>query len=166
MITANADVTLVCCIRLHFKVNIHRFFGSHNGRQGIAVLAFAVNNVDELYARYQEYHPKLLLNRSDYTTTTTLTLDYNSNGNDANGGPDVVKILETYAYYQGDATESGVDVGTVLRFVEQPTKVSSSIPLCPLPGLSRVSAVFETSNDQAAYCDHWVSNGAKLHVVN
>lgn len=97
------------------------------------MLAFQVASVDDIHQRYLEHHVKLVLEKSDY---------------------DQAKVLEVFAYYQGDTSDSDADVGTVLRFVETTNEVGS----CVLPGISPVDATFDPSS-QAAYCDHWVSNG-------
>ena len=100
----------------HFDAsNVQRFFDSHLNRQGIAVLAFEVTSgsIDTIHSRYMEMHPKLV---------TPQGIQAYENG---------TKVLEVYAYYQGDVRESDADCGT--------------------------DAVFDSSS-QAAYCDHWVSN--------
>lgn len=98
--------------------------------------------MDVIQAQYAQHHSKLL---KDYTVYAS------------------AKVLEVYAYYQGDDSESDdVDKGTVLRFVE-PTSNSENggRPCCLLPGLESVEAEFN-EDSQAAYCDHWVSNGSSL----
>jgi len=125
----------------HFGAsNIQRFFDSHSNRQGIAVLSFEVTSgsIDNLYQRYVKMHPKLVTSQGIQTYE------------------DGTKVLEVYAYYQGDVRISEADCGTVLRFVEKGEAGGNSIP-CILPGLEPVEAVFDPSS-QAAYCDHWVSN--------
>lgn len=57
----------------------------------------------------------------------------------------------------GDSSKDDVDQGTVLRFVE-PSSLGDTSGCCLLPGLEAVAAQFD-ENSQAAYCDHWVSNG-------
>jgi hypothetical protein len=103
----------------------------------VAVLAFQVDSVDAIEERYLERHPKLILRKQ--------TME--------NGA----KILEVCAYYQEEIGSSGADVGTVLRFVESPSTETG----CILPGLRSVPAKFD-ADAQAAYCDHWVSNGKLL----
>jgi len=67
------------------------------------------------------------------------------------------KVLEVYAYYKGDSSDSEVDTGTVLRFVEAVGENDEG-GACLLPGLEPLAAEFDEQS-QAAYCDHWVSNG-------
>ena len=125
----------------HFDAsNVQRFFDSHLNRQGIAVLAFEVTSgsIDTIYKRYMEMHPKLVTPQGIQTYE------------------DGTKVVEVYAYYQGDVRESDADCGTVLRFVQKGNADGNSMP-CILPGLEPVDAVFDPSS-QAAYCDHWVSN--------
>ena len=119
--------------------NLNRFFQGHSERQGISVLGFYVSDVELVYKRYQQKHPKLISTFHDYKTDGT-------------------KVLEVFAYYEAQCTgsseeEKSADIGTVLRFVE----TDNSSGLCPLPGLTHIDAVFD-SNSQPAYCDHWVSN--------
>ena len=118
--------------------HLDRFYGCHANRPGIAVLAFLVKDVDVVYDRYKEHHPKLLLGMWNYPE-------------------DNVKILEVYAYY--DKEKKGADKGTVLRFVQDDRQGASEQTgkICPVPGLKQVDATFDDST-QAAYCDHWVSN--------
>ena len=125
----------------HFDAsNVQRFFDSHSNRQGIAVLAFEVTSgsIDTIYNRYMEMHPKLVTPKAIETYE------------------DDTKVLEVYAYYQGDVRESDADCGTILRFVQKGNSDGNSMS-CILPGLEPVDAVFDPSS-QAAYCDHWVSN--------
>ena len=126
----------------HFDAaNLQRFYESHSDRQGIAVLAFEVTSgsIDTIYKRYMEMHPKLVTPQGVQTYS------------------DGTKVLEVYAYYQGDVRTSEADVGTVLRFVQRGEAEGNSKLPCLLPGLEPVDAVFDPSS-QAAYCDHWVSN--------
>lgn len=139
---------------LHFDAsNVQRFLEAHDHRQGIAVLAFLVKNVQTIRERYQTRHPNLVADYEEYP----------------HGG---VKILEVYAYYQehgdnnGDKNPREADKGTILRFLENTNEPaisdnnsnnSNTGNGCPLPGLTLVDAVFEDSS-QPAYCDHWVSN--------
>ena len=126
----------------HFDAsNIQRFFDSHSNRQGIAVLAFEVTSgsIDTIHNRYMEMHPKLVTPQGIQTYE------------------DGTKVLEVYAYYQGDVRESDADCGTVLRFVQRKGNADGNSMSCILPGLEPVDAVFDPSS-QAAYCDHWVSN--------
>ena len=126
----------------HFDAaNLQRFYESHSDRQGIAVLAFEVTSgtIDTIYKRYMEMHPKLVTPQGVQTYS------------------DGTKVLEVYAYYQGDVRASEADVGTTLRFVQRGEADGNSKMPCILPGLEPVDAVFDPSS-QAAYCDHWVSN--------
>lgn len=118
--------------------NVEQFYKAHAGRQGIAVLGFQTNSVERIEKQYQTLHPKLL--RGNIQT-------YESKA----------RVLEVYAYYKGDSSDSEVDTGTVLRFVESIGE-NKSDGACLLPGLDSVCAHFDESS-QAAYCDHWVSNG-------
>jgi hypothetical protein len=113
--------------------NVEQFYEAHAGRQGIAVLAFSTNSVQVVEAQYRRFHPKLVRYSQDCGSA---------------------KVLEVYAYYKGDTSESDVDMGTVLRFV-QPIGDQGA---CLLPGISPLAAHFD-DDSQAAYCDHWVSNG-------
>ena len=110
------------------------FYEAHAGRQGIAVLAFQASSVNAIENKYRQLHPRLVRHSRVY---------------------DTAKVLEVYAYYKGDSSDSEVDTGTVLRFVE-PTTTGSGV--CLLPGILPLAAHFD-DECQAAYCDHWVSNG-------
>mmetsp|Transcript_6671 Transcript_6671/g.8906 ORF Transcript_6671/g.8906 Transcript_6671/m.8906 type:complete len:655 (-) Transcript_6671:258-2222(-) len=128
---------------LHFfkASKVQEFLDLHNGKQGIAVLAFRVppNVTTVVLENYQKSHPKLVTPEGIYTQE--------EDGN-------VVRTLEVFAYYNkaGDAP----DRGTRLRFIESGKESTVNI----LPGLS-------LSPDQAPefpkdaspfYSDHWVSN--------
>lgn len=144
---------------------------AHRGRQGVGVLAFAVDNhhVEAIKERYEQLHPTLIDSFYDEELPT---------GNKQH------KILEVFACYHehngggGETSNSArlADPGTVLRFVQSDnsgSSESSSLLLtddaystntttaapscCVLLGLSPCDAVFEDSS-MAAYCDHWVSN--------
>jgi hypothetical protein len=109
---------------------------AHGYRQGIAVLAFAVDNVEAIRDRYQQLHPELIADYEVYD--------------------DDVKVLEVFAYYsrhEPGETKRLADQGTILRFLQSAQAASE----CALPGLTMVHAEFEDSS-QPAYCDHWVSN--------
>jgi hypothetical protein len=133
----------------HFDAStVQRFLEVHDHRQGIAVLAFLVENVQTIRDRYQTRHPNLVADYEEY--------------------PHGVKILEVYAYYQehgddnsnsdGGESPRQADKGTILRFLETSNEPAiSNNNGCPLPGLTLVGALFEDSS-QPAYCDHWVSN--------
>lgn len=144
------------------KECLDRFYQSHAGRPGIAVLAFLVQDVDIIRKRYQEKHPNLLVGDWDYPE-------------------DQVKILEVYAYYDkgddddnddssdGNKTHRNADKGTVLRFVQDNRQGASEDAgtICPVPGLIPCDAKYDAYT-QPAYCDHWVSNGKffmGLHLI-
>jgi hypothetical protein len=121
---------------------------SHQGRQGIGVLAFNANNIEAIHDRYLRHHPELVKSYADFAEAS-------------------VVILEVYAYYQRLHSDTAAhesrlaDKGTVLRFVEfKEHSISGQIrlsPSCTLLGLDTCDAIFEDSS-MAAYCDHWVSN--------
>ena len=127
----------------HFlKGSIESFFAEHNGRQGVAVLAFQVSQseggVDAIRKRYVALHPNLIATENE--------IFYEDSES---------KVFEAYAYYKGDKMKEVVaDYGTRLRFVERD---NSDDLKSPLPGLIPISANF-SQKSQAAYCDHWVSN--------
>lgn len=115
--------------------HIMEFYNQHNGRQGIAVLAFDINSKEELqtiYKRYQMKHPNLLGDNR--------ILEYKNND---------CHLLEVYAYYASSSSKE-VDRGTKLRFI-------SNSSLATLPGLHPVPATFDSSS-YPCYNDHWVSN--------
>ena len=128
--------------------NLHRFYKAHDDRQGVAVLAFEVDNLDGIQQRYHQLHPQLIVHDME---------EYD----------DGVRIMEVFAYY--DATPDGseptntkrADSGTVLRFLERTDCLTET--QCSLPGLSYIAAEFN-DDAQAAYCDHWVSNGALTRI--
>ena len=125
----------------HFDAtNLSRYFDSHSGRQGIAVLAFEVTagSIESIRNRYHELHPALLIEGGwrEYRDGT--------------------RILEVCAYYEGDARSSKADEGTLLRFVQRGAGTSENISSI-LPGFDVVDAEFDLVS-QPAYCDHWVSN--------
>jgi hypothetical protein len=129
-----------CYICLNPPANVRHFLQAHSNRQGFAVLGFAANNVDVIYQKYKQLHPKLIHEFTDH-------------GNKTN------KVLEVYAYYaeDGDAgDEKEADTGTILRFIESQGPESAS-SFCLLPGLTKVDATFDGTS-QPSYCDHWVSN--------
>ncbi|CAE7242014.1 unnamed protein product [Symbiodinium microadriaticum] len=117
--------------------HLERFSQHQAGRQGVAVLGFQVNSgeLDGIVAKYAEKHPKLL--------PPGMPKEYPG-----------VRILEVYAYYQGEKNTTEVDCGTMLRFVEcSDQNADHSV----LPGIEKVPATFDPSS-LPAYCDHWVSN--------
>jgi hypothetical protein len=122
------------------KGNVRQFYEAHHGRQGIAVLAFTTNSVNVVEAQYRRFHPKLFRYSQDCGTA---------------------KVLEVYAYYKGDTSESDVDMGTVLRFIQPVGNQGEFL----LPGISPLAACFD-DDSQAAYCDHWVSNGRIVPLLN
>lgn len=65
--------------------NLRRFFDAHDNRQGIAVLGFQVSSVNDLYQRYLDKHPHLVLQKRDYKEA---------------------KVLEVYSFYKGDTSDS------------------------------------------------------------
>ncbi|CAJ1368799.1 unnamed protein product [Effrenium voratum] len=116
--------------------HLERFAQHRAGRQGIAVLGFKVKpgELDGICKRYAEKHPKLL--------REGMPKEYPG-----------AKILEVFAYYQGETGTSDQDPGTVLRFVEG----AEDADFWVLPGLKPTAAAFDSSA-VPAYCDHWVSN--------
>lgn len=123
---------------------IQGFIASHSGVQGIAVLAFEANNVDQIHDNYLKTNEKLIASYSQHDEST---------GSQC-------KVLEVYAYYVEDSsastrTSQKVDPGTVLRFVER-TGSNEGSSGC-LPGIDKVEAQFHKSS-RPVYCDHWVSN--------
>lgn len=102
------------------RENVEEFFRLHNGKQGIAVLCFRVEEggCEKVLARYQAHHPALV-------TPEGLTT-YEEGGK-------TVRILEVFAYY---ARGGGVgDGGTRIRFVESAAPTHDIIP-----GLTRTHA--------------------------
>lgn len=125
--------------------HLRQFFYHHANRQGIAVLGFAVNDVDIIRRRYQSLHPNLVHSYHSYEKQ----------------GGGCAKVLQVFAYYCRDVSSERdgaaikqPDKGTLLRFVEVG---GDSNGFCILPGLQKLDAVFD-SVSQPAYCDHWVSN--------
>lgn len=112
------------------KSNLHRFYDQHSDRQGVAVLAFHVDNVGEIEAKYKTLHPNLFFRRF-YRTE--------------------ILLLEVFAYYMDD--DITADTGTVLRFIQPIHGQQVSV----LPGLTPIDADFP-EDSKAAFCDHWVSN--------
>lgn len=98
--------------------------------------------MDQISNRYSELHPNLV--PTEYKEVAKVY------DNEA-------RVLEVYAYYEGDKNVSNADEGTRLRFVEPiDTNTHQSNCKCILPGISSLSAEFGSS--QPAYFDHWVSN--------
>ena len=129
----------------HFaKKHLQRFRAYHNGAQGIAVLGFevAAGELDVVLERYRRLHPKLLVDGAVHSYE------------DAAGR---ARVLDVFAYYTGEKTESDADTGTTIRFVER-TSSAAGAPSAPaLPGMVAVEASFP-AGVLPAYCDHWVSN--------
>jgi len=122
----------------HFSSeNVERFAEHRSGREGFAVLAFNVapGGLEIIRNRYAHMHPKLLLH--------DVPKEYNG-----------FKVLDVFAYYQGEIGQSDEDRGTLIRFVE-PQQDSPDI--LALPGIEKVEAVFDEFT-LPVYCDHWVSN--------
>jgi len=125
----------------HFDTrHLKRFAKYHKGRQGVAVLGFLVSagGIDMIRARYAELHPKLIMPGSPSSYPGA-------------------KVLEVFAYYTGEKLETDADTGTMLRFIEVLEEESAASDVWVLPGIKRISAVFDGIS-QPAYCDHWVSN--------
>lgn len=132
----------------HFhSSHLNRFFQCHHGRQGVAVLAFAVQDVETIRSRYQTLHPNLMHSFHEYE-------------NASHDG--VTKVMEAFAYYDGTDTghqqhqHQQPDLGTIIRFVETKGTTTARY-VCDLPGLNRVEAIFDESSSPC-YFDHWVSN--------
>lgn len=115
---------------------VRRFFAAHHNRQGIGVLAFAVDNVAAIRERYERLHPTLMVDRTfcGATTTTNAVDDEQENIHHQEH-----EILEVFAYYRPrspplppDSTSNNnnngadpipsalrqADPGTILRFME------------------------------------------------
>lgn len=130
------DDTILSFFLSYIVGNVTQFYEQHSNRQGIAVLGFQANSVEAIKERYRKLHPKLVCGEIQTYENA--------------------KLFEVYAYYKGDSSDSDADTGTVLRFVESLNENDSGG--CLLPGLVAVEAQFD-EDSQAAYCDHWVSNG-------
>ena len=147
---------------------IERFFQNNSNRQGIATLAFEVTNghIEELHKKYWDLHPYLI--SDEYRDTP---LSYPVEGTSGSS----VKVFEVYAYYKNEKTDTQVDRGTKLRFVQKinlkqvhddsQNDASSDIYQCFLPGLVPVDATFDTTC-MPAYFDHWVSNGMHHFITS
>ena len=128
----------------HFCVrHIDRFMAHFSGRQGIAVLAFEVNEggVRTILDQYRKYHPTLLMD-------STSPMFYKEG----------VIIAEVYAYYARDG--KCADRGTILRFLESGTTAHSGETLI-LPGFKRLESKISSrkqGDSPVCYFDHWVSN--------
>lgn len=123
----------------HFSAShLERSAQYRAGRPGFTVLGFDVQpgGVDLIHARYLEKHPELLVPGTPH--------EYEG-----------FRVLEAFAYYKGEAKNSEVDRGTLLRFVEVPLDKNT---VHVLPGIESVEACFEDNAKFPAYCDHWVSN--------
>jgi hypothetical protein len=129
---------------------VRRFLQVHRGRQGVGVLAFAVDNVQAIADRYQEKHPALL--DASYTLV---------------GGHEILEVAA--CYQQGPKTvepsstvtigsdHSVADHGTILRFVQFSAITPTHVPSCTRLGLTLSVAQFD-DRSMPAFCDHWVSN--------
>jgi hypothetical protein len=120
---------------------------SHDGRQGIGVLAFSVKNVKAIRDRYMMYHPALI---DSYVEIPENNL----------------AVLEVFAYYKYEQGREMpchtrvADMGTVLRFVDfclTPDGSNQTSLSCTRLGMTACTALFDDSS-MAAFCDHWVSN--------
>jgi hypothetical protein len=128
---------------------VRRFLQVHRGRQGVGVLAFAVDNVQAIADRYQQKHPALL--NASYTLP---------------GGHQILEVAA--CYHQRSIVESSstvptgsdhcvADYGTILRFVQFSAPTPTDEPSCTLLGLTPSAAQFDDLS-MPAFCDHWVSN--------
>jgi len=130
----------------HFKkAHVERFFNSHSGKAGCAVLGFEVKRgggVEAILAKYHKHHPALLLNKEAkphvYKTAKGEVL-----------------VGEVFAYYSSK-DPSKADPGTAIRFIEFKDDVSHRF----LPGFESVDMkmIQYPEKNFPAYCDHWVSN--------
>lgn len=122
---------------------VQRFLGAHDGRQGVGVLAFVVDNVKTIQTRYEQFHPALFASYEEIEGV----------------GTKVLEVFACYARCQSGGAGSQVrqaDKGTILRFVEF-ISTDPSCRTCSALGLVPVDAFFDETS-QSAYCDHWVSN--------
>jgi hypothetical protein len=129
----------------HFDAQrVQDYLAAHQNRQGIAVLAFQVDDLHSILDRYRKLHPKLVADHSIYENID---------------GKTKTQVLEVYAYYKehdgGSSPEQRTpDTGTILRFVQVSRDDgddndhvdSDSINNVPLPGLIPVAAEFEASS--------------------
>ena len=128
----------------HFDAaRVRTFYEEHNQRQGIAALAFFVDDLQSVHGRYKSLHPALVSHYQEY---------------EEKRGQEIVtiKILEVFAFYRGGHSDGEVreaDKGTTLRFMEIPNQHEQKHP----PGLVILPATFDDSC-LPAYSDHWVSN--------
>jgi hypothetical protein len=143
----------------HFDAKrVQDYFQAHNNRQGIAVLAFEVDDVQAILDRYRKLHPKLVADYSVYH-------DHNDNrhhGDDNKSKTVKTEVLEVYAYYKehdnnGPKSDqiSVPDTGTILRFVQVTREDENDVDKMqqssnhfspPLPGLIPVTAKFDGSS--------------------
>ena len=91
-------------------------------------------DVETIHANYAKLHPDLVVPGTPRQYGNT-------------------KVLEVYAYYEGEVRRTPADKGTVLRFVEIPDGDEVYV----LPGVEKVAATFDNSS-VPLYSDHWVSN--------
>eukprot|EP00616_Rhizochromulina_sp_CCMP1243_P008937 CAMPEP_0118962078 /NCGR_PEP_ID=MMETSP1173-20130426/542_1 /TAXON_ID=1034831 /ORGANISM="Rhizochromulina marina cf, Strain CCMP1243" /LENGTH=689 /DNA_ID=CAMNT_0006910297 /DNA_START=23 /DNA_END=2092 /DNA_ORIENTATION=+ len=135
----------------HFAVkHLRRFMDAHKGAQGFGVLGFEVpcGELDTVLANYKAKHAKLLLTDQPHCYVENIP---------GKSSPVTVRVLDVYAYYQGEVGVSPEDQGTVIRFVERSADVKGEANFLPLPGLELQRACFDAHCFEA-YCDHWVSN--------
>ena len=95
-----------------------------------------------IHRRYSKLHPNLL------------PIEY-ENGSVSYDGE--ARVLEVFAYYEGDKRDGVVDAGTRLRFL---ATCRSGGAGGALPGIVSVNAEF--GDVRPAYFDHWVSNGERI----
>lgn len=126
----------------HFDAKrVQDYFNAHNNRQGIAVLAFEVDDLQSILDRYNNLHPKLFADHFVYD----------------NGDNSKTEVLEVYAYYKqhnnnGSSSSSDQllipDTGTILRFIQVTgNDVDKNLSKnSPLPGLIPVAAKFDGSS--------------------
>ena len=127
----------------HFDADrVRKFLVSHNQRQGVAVLSFNLENLEEVFLKYKQLHPKLVSHYEEFAE---------GNGTESC----TVKVLEVFAFYKAHSVseDRNPDQGTVLRFMETPHARSARYP----PGLVPQETTFP-KKAMPAYSDHWVSN--------
>jgi hypothetical protein len=140
----------------HFDAQrVQDYFHAHNNRQGIAVLAFDVDDLPSILDRYMKLHPKLVADHSVYYHDT----NGDNNIKSSKTATATTHVLEVYAYYQqhnngSDQELLAPDTGTILRFIQvtggddvNSRRQSNFSP--PLPGLIPVAAEFDESSMSA-----------------
>ncbi len=105
-------------------------------------MAFEVgtNTLQLIHRRYSKLHPNLL------------PIEY-ENGSVSYDGE--ARVLEVFAYYEGDKRDGVADAGTRLRFLAGSGGAGGA-----LPGIVSVNAEF--GDVRPAYYDHAVSNGERI----